>query len=156
MVRVNAAKWGLDPKRIGVLGFSAGGHLAANLSNNFDRRTYEPLDTADGASCRPDFTILIYPAYLTLKDDLTKVAPELKVTSATPVTFLVQTEDDPVHVENTLVYYEALKQAKVPAEMHVFSSGGHGYGLRPTKEPVTEWPGLAEKWLRYRDLIPSK
>jgi acetyl esterase/lipase len=151
MVRSHAAEWRIDPKRIGVLGFSAGGHLAALLSNDYQARSYSFFDDADRASCRPDFTILIYPAYLT-KDDRTSLSPELKVSSQTPPTFLVQTEDDPIHVENSLVYYRALSTAKVPAEMHLFSSGGHGYGLRPSPEAVSGWPELAEAWLRARGL----
>jgi len=151
MVRSHAAAWHIDPKRIGVLGFSAGGHLAALLSNEYQTRSYSFFDDADRASCRPDFTILIYPAYLT-KDDRTTLSPELKVSSQTPPAFLVQTEDDPVHVENSLVYYRALAAAKVPAEMHLFASGGHGYGMRPSPEAVSGWPALAEAWLRARGL----
>jgi acetyl esterase/lipase len=151
MVRSHAAAWHIDPKRIGVLGFSAGGHLAALVSNDNQTRSYSFFDDADRASCRPDFAILIYPAYLT-KDDRTSLAPEFKLSSQTPPTFLVQTEDDPIHVENSLVYYRALMAAKVPAEMHLFSSGGHGYGLRPSPEAVSGWPALAEAWLRSRDL----
>jgi acetyl esterase/lipase len=151
MVRSHASAWHIDPKRIGVLGFSAGGHLAALLSNDYQTRSYSFFDDADRASCRPDFTILIYPAYLT-KDDRTTLSPELKVSAQTPPTFLVQTEDDPVHVENSLVYYRALAAAKVPAEMHLFSSGGHGYGLRPSPQAVSGWPALAEACLRARGL----
>ena len=149
MVRYRAAVWGLDPKRIGVLGFSAGGHLAAALSTNFDTRTYDAVDDADKVSCRPDFTLLIYPAYLTTKSDQgPKLAPELKVTAHTPPSFLIQAEDDSVGVENSLVYYAALRVARVPAEAHLFAIGGHGYGLRPTPQPITGWPHLAEAWLR--------
>ena len=127
--------------RVGVvIGFSAGGHLAALLSNS---------DT------RPDFAMLIYPAYLTAEKDLTVLAPEFNVSPQTPPTFLVQTEDDTVHVENSLVYYAALKKNKVPAEMHLFATGGHGYGLRKTAEPVTGWPLLAEAWLRTRGLLTA-
>jgi acetyl esterase/lipase len=151
IVRSHANEWHIDPKRIGVLGFSAGGHLAALLSNNYQARSYSFFDDADKASCRPDFTLLIYPAYLT-GDDRTTLSPEIKVSGQTPPTFLVQTEDDPVHVENSLVYYRALAAAKAPAEMHLFSTGGHGYGLRPSPETVTGWPALAEAWLRARGL----
>jgi acetyl esterase/lipase len=144
-VRYHAAEWGIDAKRIGVLGFSAGGHLAAAVSTNVESRTYPPVDEADKLSGRPDFALLIYPAYLMQGD---KTSPELKITSDTPPTFLVQTEDDGVHVENSLGYYAALKQAKVPVEMHLYASGGHGYGLRPTAMTVTTWPARAEEWLR--------
>jgi acetyl esterase/lipase len=153
-VRSRAAEWKIDPHRIGVLGFSAGGHLSALISNSFSQRTYPSQDAADEVSCRPDFTVLIYPAYIAAGDKLNVIAPDLKITSNTPPAFLIQTEDDPVHVENSLVYYRALKDEKVPAEMHVFSTGGHGYGLRPDpKKPVTTWPALAEAWFRSRGII---
>ena len=146
LVRHNAAKWKIDPRRIGVIGFSAGGHLAANLSNNFETRTYPPVDDADSESMRPDFTMLIYPAYLVgQKDEI--LAPEMKITPQTPPTFLIQAEDDGVRVENSLVYYAALRKAKVPAEMHLYSEGGHGYGLRATRMAVTSWPSRAAEWL---------
>ena len=150
-VRSRALEWHLDPQRIGVLGFSAGGHLAALISNDFSKRTYETQDAADAVSCRPDFAILIYPAYLAAGDALDAIAPEVTVTPNTPPTFLIQTEDDPVHVENSLVYYRALKSQKVPSEMHIFSNGGHGYGLRADpQKPVTQWPALAAAWMKSR------
>jgi len=156
VVRSRATEWGLDAKRIGVLGFSAGGHLAAAVSNNFETRTYLPADEADRVSCRPDFTILIYPAYLTATGDQTgKLAAEITVTAQTPPAFVVQTEDDPVRVENSLFYYLALKNVKVPAEMHLFSKGGHGYGLRSTGAPVAVWPQYAERWLKLIGIIPK-
>lgn len=149
IVRSRASEWSLDAKRIGVLGFSAGGHLVAALSTNFGARTYDAVDAADKVSCRPDFTLLIYPGYLTAKSDQgPKVAPELNVTANTPPSFLIQAEDDGVGVENTLVYYAALRTAKVPAEAHLYPTGGHGYGLRSTQEAITGWPRLAEPWLR--------
>lgn len=156
LVRSHAKEWGLDPARIGVLGFSAGGHLAAAISNNFEKRTYAPVDGADTVSCRPDFAVLIYPAYLTVSDEGRELSPELHVTAGTPPTFLVQTEDDPVHVENSLVYFRALKNAKVPAEMHLYSAGGHGYGLRRTSKTVTTWPLRADEWLRSQGVLQRK
>ena len=147
MIRQRASSLGLDPQRVGVLGFSAGGHLAAALSTNFDHRTYDPVDAADSVSCRPDFTMLVYPAYLTVKDEGDKVSPELKIGAATPPTFLVQAEDDGVRVETSLFYYEALRMAKIPAEMHLYPKGGHGYGLRPSANTVSTWPKRAEEWL---------
>lgn len=153
-VRSRATEWHLDPQRIGVLGFSAGGHLSALISNSYTKRTYPPQDSADDVSFRPDFTILIYPAYLAEGEKLDQLAPEINVTSNTPPAFLTQAEDDPVHVENSIVYYLALKNAKVPAEMHLFSVGGHGYGLRPDpNKPVTEWPALAAAWMKSRAII---
>lgn len=148
LLRFHAAVWGLDPKHLGVLGCSAGGHLAAALSCNYAQRTYAPQDPADAVSCRPDFTLLIYPAYLTRKAEGDALAPELAVTSDTPPTFLVQAEDDGVRVETSLFYYLALRKARVPAEMHLYPSGGHGYGLRSSPEAVTTWPARAEEWFR--------
>ena len=151
LVRFHATQWRIAPKRIGVLGFSAGGHLAVNLSNNYDERAYEPVDEADQVSARPDFALAIYPAYLAIKEQGDKLAPELKVTANTPPTFLVQTEDDGVRAENSVMYYLALKHAKVPVEMHLYAAGGHGYGLRPTDQTVTTWPQRAAEWLRGLD-----
>ena len=155
LVRHRAKELGFKPDRIGVLGFSAGGHLAATLSTNYDKRTYEPIDEADKTSCRPDFTLLIYPAYLVAGPE-NKIAPELKITAETPRTFIVFTEDDPIHVESGLFYYLALKKAKVSAEMHLYPTGGHGYGLRPSKHGVSTWPKRAEEWLRSSDLLSQK
>jgi len=153
LVRFHAKQWNLDPNRIGVLGFSAGGHLTAYLSTHFDKRAYEPVDDADQVSCRPDFSMPIYPAYLVLKDQDDKLAPELNVTANTPPAFLVQTEDDGIGVENSLIYYLALKKAKVPAEMHLYAAGGHGYGLRPSPKTVTTWPQRAQEWMRSLGLL---
>jgi acetyl esterase/lipase len=153
MVRDHAKEWSINPSRIGVIGFSAGAHLSANLSNNFNKRTYDPVDEADKLNARPDFAAIIYPAYLTEKNAGEMLAPDLAVSAQAPPTCLVQAEDDPVHVENSLVYYAALKKAKVPAEMHLFAEGKHGYGLRRTNLPVTGWPVLAEQWLRHLGML---
>jgi acetyl esterase/lipase len=153
LVRSHAAEWGLNPGRIGVLGFSAGGHLAAALSNNYQSRSYPEVDEADTRSCRPDFSILIYPAYLTVKEEHDKIAPEFNITTNTPPAFVVMAEDDSVRVENALFYTLALKNVQVPVELHVYPSGGHGYGLRPTEQAVTTWPKLAEEWMRGRGLL---
>ncbi len=155
LVRYHAAEWHIDPRRIGIMGFSAGGHLSAAASTRFEKRSYEPVDEADQARCRPDFAMLIYPAYLVRKQG-PEVAPELTVTSNTPPTFIVQAEDDPVHVENSLFYYLALKNAKVPAEMHLFASGGHGYGLRESDKAVISWPKRAEEWMRGLGVLEAK
>lgn len=146
LVRKNAAAWQLNPKRVGVLGFSAGGHLVAVLGAHAADAIYPAVDAADQYSARPDFSLLIYPGYL-IEEQNPHVA-EVKPVALTPPSFLVQAEDDPVKVENSLVYYEALKQAKVQAEMHLYAEGGHGYGLRPTKLPVTHWTDTAATWLR--------
>ena len=153
LVRAHAQEWGVDAARVGVMGFSAGGHLAAAASTNFDMETYPPSDAADKLSCRPDFAVLVYPAYLTVRAEGDKIAPELKVTSQTPPTFLVQAENDSVRVESSVFYFLALKNAKVAAEMHLYAAGGHGYGLRPTALPITGWPALVERWLHTAGVL---
>jgi acetyl esterase/lipase len=147
LVRSHAREWNVDPQRIGVLGFSAGAHLAAALSTHFEKRLYDPIDAADQLSCRPNFEVIVYPGYLALADQNFALNPEIHVTEQTPPTFIVQAEDDPVHVENATVYFIALKNAKVPAELHIYAAGGHGYGLRRTTLPVTTWPQSVETWL---------
>ncbi len=155
VVRSHAAEWHIDPNRVGVLGFSAGGHLAAALSTHFDQRLYDAVDAADQLSCRPDFAVIIYPGYLALSEQNFAPNPDIHVTEKTPPSILVQAEDDPVHVENSTVYYLALKNAKVPAEMHLYAQGGHGYGLRRTALPVTSWPASVETWLHTIQVLPS-
>lgn len=150
-VRAHAEKLDIDPNRIGVMGFSAGGHLSAMVSNNFAERTYPAVDAADKVSCRPDFCLLVYPAYLS--GDKFQLAPELKVSSATPPTMLIQAEDDNPHIYSSLFYYYALKEAGVPAWMHLYSKGGHGYGLRDTGAAVNEWPDRVEDWFREIGVI---
>lgn len=154
LVRSHAADWHIDPHRVGILGFSAGGHLAAALSTHFDQRLYKPIDAADQLSCRPDFAILIYPGYLALHDQNNAPNPDIHVTSETPPSFLLQTEDDRVaHVASSIVYYAALARAHVPVEMHLYAKGVHGYGLRRTDLPVTQWPQLVETWLHTIHMI---
>jgi acetyl esterase/lipase len=156
LVREHAAEWGIDPRRVGVLGFSAGAHLAAALSTHYDQRLYDPIDAADKLSCRPDFAVIVYPGYLALQDKNFAANPEINPTADTPPTFIVQAEDDPVHVENAVVYFLALKNAKVPAELHIYAQGGHGYGLRRTALPVTTWPASVETWLRTIKILPAQ
>jgi acetyl esterase/lipase len=154
IVRSRAADWHIDPRRIGVLGFSAGAHLGAALSTHFDRRLYDSVDSADQLSCRPDFAIILYPGYLALAEQNFAPNPDIQPTDKTPSSFILQAEDDPVHVENATVYFMALKNAKVPAQLHVYAQGGHGYGLRPTELPITAWPQLVETWLRTIQVLP--
>ena len=149
LVRFHAAELGIDPHKIGVLGFSAGGHLVAAVSTNFKRRLYRGVDAADKESCRPDFGVALYPGHMlenTSKEfDLNPYVP---VTKETPPMFLLQAEDDPIDtVRNSLVYYYALKKAGVPVEMHLYAHGGHGFGLRRTTMPITGWPQLVDTWL---------
>lgn len=150
-IRAHAEEMNIDPGRIGVMGFSAGAHLSAMLSNTFDQRTYPPVDEADKISCRPDFCLLIYPAYL--DGENFQLAPELKISAGAPPTMLVQAEDDTSYINSSLFYYYALKEAGIPAWMHLYSQGGHGYGLRDTGASVNEWPDRAEDWFRELGLI---
>src|SRR5580658_3028477 len=169
LVRLHAAEWHIDPHKIGVLGFSAGGHMVAAMSVHFDKRLYQPVDAADKESCRPDFAVAVYPGHLSLSaaewdanqsakkfvvphpanaDKELSLNPDIPVTSQTPPTFLLQAEDDHVdNVDDSLAYYIALKKAGVPAEMHLYAQGGHAFGLRRTELAVTAWPQLVEIWM---------
>ena len=148
LVRSKAKEWGIDPNRIGMLGFSAGGHLTAVTATSSDKRAYEPFDEADKFSCRPDFAVIVYPGGLITKSK-DALLPEIHVGKETSPTFLVHSSDDPVPVQNSVLLYLALKQAGVSAEMHIYAQGGHGYGLNRSKyAPAAEWPRRCEEWLR--------
>ncbi len=149
LLRSKADELAIDTKRIGVLGFSAGGHLSARLSTNSAARSYKTIDAIDEVSCRPDFAVLVYPAYLIHKD----AASELPVTGETPPTFLTMAADDPVDADNVLKYSLELKRAKVPVELHLYPKGGHGYGLRRTEMPCTHWPDRATEWMRAQGWV---
>lgn len=180
LVRLHAAEWHIDPHKVGVLGFSAGGHLVAAISNHCGRRIYAGMDAADGQSCCPDFAIALYPGHLSIHaaewdaeqgakkfnlGDPARLAlaareyglnPDLHPTRDTPPTFLLQAEDDAVDgVDQALTYYIALKNAGVPAEMHLYARGGHAFGLRRTHDPITAWPDLVETWLKTIGMIPQ-
>jgi len=144
LTRTHAAEWHIDPARIGAIGFSAGAHLAATLSTHPDFQGKNvPASTIDA---RPNFQMIIYPGWTSGSDG--KVNPALLPTPQIPPTFLLQAENDyAAHVESSLVYFQALKDAKIPAELHIFTQGGHGFGLRPTELPISRWPVLAEEWL---------
>ena len=155
LVREHAAEWQIDPHRVGVLGFSAGAHLAAALSTHYEQRLYTAIDAADQQSCRPDFAVIVYPGYLALAEKNFEANPDIHVTGETPPTFILQAEDDTVHVENAVVYFMALKNAKVPVELHIYAEGGHGYGLRRTELPITNWPQSVDIWLNTIHMIPG-
>jgi len=153
LVRKHASDWGIDANRIGILGFSAGGHLSAPASTNYDKRHYDSFDEIDRISCRPDFAVLVYPAYL---GDSKGLLPEIRVTSESPQTFFAHAGDDRISSENSIAMYLALKKAKVPAELHVYASGGHGFGMRPSEHPASSWPKSCERWMKSRGLLSKK
>lgn len=150
-IRSNADFYNIDSDRIGVMGFSAGAHLAVMGSTAYEKRTYPLLEKIDKYSCRPNFSLLIYPAYL--DGENFGLAPEIVVTSKTPPTLLIQSEDDKSYINSSLFYYYALKEAGVPAWMHLYSKGGHGYGLRDTGAEANSWPDRAEDWFREIGVI---
>ena len=157
LVRHHVGKWKVDPNKIGVLGFSAGGHLVAAISTH-PKRIYARADQADEESCRPDFAVALYPGHMSVnyKADLSKLNPTIRVTPQTPPTFLLHAQDDPIDpVEFSLLYHAALKKENVPVEMHLFAQGGHAFGLRPNRFPITKWPTLVETWLGTIGMIPS-
>jgi acetyl esterase/lipase len=157
LVRMHAKEWHVDPHKIGVVGFSAGGHLAAAVSTNFAKRSYPPVDAADKLSSRPDFAIVGYPGHLWLREDDDEdtrrqedlsIRQDIRVQPNSPPTFIVQAQDDPVDdISESLAYYVALNKAGVPVEMHLYAQGGHAFGVRPSKFPVAQWTKLAETWL---------
>ena len=156
LVRQRAAEWHIDPHKIGVLGFSAGGHLVAAVSTNFTRRVYAPVDAADRQSARPDFAVTLYPGHLYDRRHNGLFA-DLHVSRETPPTFMVHAENDDVDtVSHTLTYYTALKDAGVPVELHLYAEGRHAFGLRRTAFPITGWPSLVETWLRTIGMIPAR
>lgn len=151
IVRLNAHNWHINPNKIGVIGFSAGGFMVADISTHFEKRAYSPIDNADKESCRPDFAIALYPGHMTKNEDTKEFVlnPNIHFTKATPPTFLLQAENDPIDtVDFSLLYYIGLKNAGVPVEMHLYAEGGHGFGLRRTKLPITAWPQLVTTWLK--------
>lgn len=149
LTRLHAAEWNIAPHKIGVIGFSAGGHMVAATSTHFDKRSYPPVDAADRQSCRPDFAIACYPGHLWDHEDDFHLNPNVPVTTSTPPTFLLQAENDNVDgVNQSVTYYIALENAGVPVEMHLYAKGGHGFGLRHEDLPIGEWPHLVERWLK--------
>ncbi len=156
LARYHAAQWGIDPDRLGMLGFSAGGHLTILAGTRWDEPAYAPLDEIDQLSCRPDFLIPIYPAYLGEPDEPWKLSAEIRVNKQTPPTFIAITYDDQDRAAQAALFLVELKRWAVPAELHVFLRGGHGYGLRPSELPVSQWPKLCEQWMRQLGLLEKK
>ena len=164
LVRQHAAEWHVDPHKIGVIGFSAGGHLVAAVSTHFAKRTYASVDGADELSSRPDFAVALYPGHLWAHEDEDRatrntadltIRPDITVRTDSPPTLLIQAEDDPVDpVEESLAYYVALQSAGVPAEIHLYAQGGHAFGIRPGKLPIAKWPQLLDAWLQNIGMIP--
>ena len=149
MIRKNAVEWKVDPDRLGVLGFSAGGNLAVMTLTSFRSRSYPKVDTADELSCRPNFGILIYPAYLVDRQKRDKLFPEIKISKDTPPCFFAHTGDDGVPAEGSVLMYLQLEKLGVTGnELHVYPFGGHGYGMRPSDHPVATWPARAGAWMK--------
>ncbi len=153
LLRNKAGAWGINPRRIGIIGFSAGGHLAFATATGFEKRTYEPIDDSDLLSCRPDFAVLCYSGYLKAKekDDL---APGLRIAAGTPPVFLAHGDDDIISgPEQSVITYLALKRAGIPAELHVYATAAHDFGVRPSDHPCSTWTQACANWLRHQGLL---
>ncbi len=156
LVRSKAREWELDPRRIGMIGFSAGAHLTLATATSFDTRTYEPFDSIDTESCRPDFAIALYPGYL-VDEDRQVLVPSLRIPPDTPPVFLAHADDDRiVTAENSVLMYLALKRAGVSAELHVYATGGHGFGVRKRQQPVSSWPERCADWLQVQGVLQRR
>jgi acetyl esterase/lipase len=148
LVRSKAGEWGIDPHRIGMVGFSAGGHLALAVATGFETRAYEPIDAIDQVSCRPDFAVAVYPGYLVRKET-GLLAEQMNIRARTPPVFLVHASDDSVaDAENSVGMYLALKRVGIPAELHVYARGEHGFGVRQKGQPTDAWKEACVAWLR--------
>jgi acetyl esterase/lipase len=145
IVRSRASEWNVDPSRIGVMGSSAGGHLAARVSTGYDIPSYEAVDELDGASCKPDFTVLLYPAYMNKGEALSE---EFTVTDELSPTLIVSAKDDKGFFPGSQIYAKALEDAGASIRVHFFEKGGHGFGLRPKQYPLSTWPDLFLQWLK--------
>ena len=147
-MRSKAGEWGIDPNRIGMVGFSAGGHLALAVATSFETRSYEPIDEIDRVSCRPDFAVAVYPGYLVRKET-GLLAEHMNIRARTPPVFLVHASDDSVaDAENSVGMYLALKRVGIPAELHVYAKGEHGFGVRQKGQPTDAWTEACVAWLR--------
>ena len=155
LVRSKAKDLGIDPDRVGMLGFSAGGHLTAWAATNFDKRSYEPVDEADRVNCRPDFAVLVYPGYLVGRGKPDQLSSDIRVSKDTPPCFFAHAYDDGVSPENSVRMFLELKRLKVPAELHVYATGGHGFGLRQEGKPCATWPQRCEEWMRTQGVLAN-
>jgi len=153
IVRSRASEWNIDPRRIGVMGSSAGGHLAARVSTGFDIKTNQEVDKLDGVSCKPDFTVLLYPAYMNKGKALSK---EFTVSNEISPTLIVSAKDDKRFFSGSPIYADALKEAGACIRVHFFEKGGHGFSLRPKEHPLSTWPDLCLQWLRDKDVIEDE
>ena len=153
MMRSRAAEWKIAPERIGILGFSAGGHLAAAGLTSDGKRSYEADPKYDAVDCRPNFAVLVYPAYLLEEKNPDQLSSELVVTETTPPTFLVVANDDKPFAEGSARFYIEMKRKGRPCELHIFAKGGHGFGYANTKEEIVQWPALAGKWMEAMGLL---
>lgn len=152
LVRSKASEWEIKPDRIGILGFSAGGNLTVLACTQYDHRAYEPIDDVDKVSCRPDFGIPIYPAWLAVEGK-TEIRSEFPINKQTPPMFIACAADDHYCAIDAAAFYLALKHAGVPAELHIYARGGHGFGLRHTANPCSTWPQSCEAWLKSEGLL---
>lgn len=155
LVRSKAGEWGIDPQKIGMVGFSAGGHLVGAAATNFDKRTYEPIDGIDKVSCRPDFAVMLYSGYFKVNDQ-DELSPTIRVTADAPPLFFVHATDDPISaVDHSVIMYLAMKRAGVPAELHVYATGGHGFAVRKVAHPCSTWTDRCTDWLQNRGILES-
>jgi acetyl esterase/lipase len=153
LIRSRSAEWNIRPDRLGIVGFSAGGHLAISTATSFDHRSYEPVDEIDKVSCRPDFAVPVYSGYLKDKDK-DELAPGLRVAESTPSVFLVHGGDDIVSPpEHSIFMYLALKRAGIPTELHIYAHTTHGFGVRATDRPHSTWTTSCEHWLHDQGLL---
>ncbi len=153
LVRSKGREWGIAPQRIGMVGFSAGGHLAIATATSFDKRTYEPIDDVDKVSCRPDFAVAVYSGYLKVADK-DELAPGIRIPPETPPIFLAHGGDDIVSPpEHSVLMYLALKRAGVPAELHIYATATHDFGVRASDHPCSTWTESCANWLRHQGLL---
>jgi acetyl esterase/lipase len=159
LVRSRAGEWGIDPERIGIMGFSAGGHLAVMTAISFEKPLYEPIDDVDHASCRPDFAVVAYPGYILTRPGSGVLAEYIRIPKGTGPMFLVHASDDDergAQSEQSLALYAAIRGAGVPVELHIYADGGHGFGVRKSGRAAARWTDQCAAWLRHRGILPTE